>query len=224
MLEREITDAAFVPRWSIVRTLMPQSIAEHTFGVAMYANDIAIAVGVTDGIKLAVLQYALWHDVKDEIFTGDSPGPAKRALFEAMGPESKERYNNQVNEWANRTFKNLTVRSGGTYPEMQDVVTTIVKAADWLEAAVRMATEHQMGNGNVRRHIGPNLNGCLETLDRLCVLLGGEVIEDEVPLDELSGVTGAIYHLKTACEQLVGSAAAGLSRGPWITGEDERRI
>lgn len=223
MLEREITDAGFVHRWAIVRTLMPQSIAEHSFFVAVYANDMAIALGVTDVIKLAVVQYALWHDMKDEIFTGDSPGPAKRALFEAMGEGTKERYDAKVDEWANRTFANLDTRSGRAYPEAAYIAKLIVKAADWLEAAVRMATEHQMGNGNTRRHIQPNLNGCLETLDKVCEAMGGEVIVDEVPLYELSGVTGAVHRLKTACEQLVGAAACGLSHGPWITGEDERR-
>lgn len=226
MLEREITDAGFVSRWSIVRTLMPQSIAEHSWFVVMYANDICHIFGLEDHIQLAVMKYAAWHDVVDEIFTGDLPGPNKRALFDAMGPEAEAAWKNKTKEWADKVFPDWFHRSGGhaTHTNYSSkIVKTVVKAADWLEASVRMATEYQMGNGNTRRHIEPNANGCKEQLWNLYELLGGRY-RGKMPEAVAEGsIEAKVLDAIQAVDQLVASAAVGLSRGPYITGEDDSR-
>lgn len=79
-----ITDAlalSHVPRWVIVPTVRTQSVAEHSFNVAMIVQEILTRcpeVVVTHGIRReAVLWYALVHDI-DESVTGDIPGIAKR--------------------------------------------------------------------------------------------------------------------------------------------------
>lgn len=226
MLEREITDVGFVHRWSIVRTLMPQSVAEHSWAVGMYSNDICHIFGLEDHIQLAVLKYALWHDV-DEQFTGDLPGPNKRALFDAMGADAEANWKFKVVQWMDKVFPMWYIRAGGDAAQHKEnhsskIVKTVVKAADWLEASVRMATEHQMGNGNTRRHIEPNANGCKENLWELYRLLGGRY--DRMP--DAVGEGSLEHKLRDALrdvDQLVGSAACGLSRGPYITGEDDRR-
>lgn len=228
MLEREITDAGFVPRWSIVRTLMPQSIAEHSWFVVMYANDICHIFGLDGHIQLAVMKYAAWHDVVDEVFTGDLPGPNKRALFDAMGADAEMAWKRKTKEWADKVFPGWFHRSGGhaTHSNHSSkIVKTVVKAADWLEASVRMATEHQMGNGNTRRHIEPNANGCKEQLWELYRLLGGTKLKpDEVPfVIETDSLDDRLWRSLQAVDELVGAAACGLSRGPYITGEDDSR-
>lgn len=228
MLEREITDVGFVQRWSIVRTLMPQSVAEHSWFVAMYSNDICHIFGLDDFVQLAVLKYAIWHDV-DEQFTGDLPGPNKRSLFDAMGKDAEANWKFRVVQWMDKVFPGWYMRAGGDAAQHKEckssaIVKTVVKAADWLEASVRMATEHQMGNGNTRRHIEPNANGCKEQLYKLYQLLGGKVPEDEIPLDIKEGsIEQKYWRSLRAVDQLVGAAACGLSRGPYITGEDDSR-
>lgn len=226
MFERELTDGLFVKRWSIVRTLMPQSIAEHTYLVCHYANDIACYLGLPAPVHLCILQYGLWHDQKDEIFTGDLPGPNKRGLLNAIGPEAKERWDAKLNEWAHRTFENLEARMGGKLaPRDAATVKMVLKLADWLEAAVRMATENQMGNANAFRHINPNMNGAREELRRLIEHLYSVKIDTEtVPFTiETNGPEDRFYKLDRAIQQCVGAAAQGSSAGPWITREDDSR-
>lgn len=212
MFERELIDALFVRRWSIVRTLMPQSIAEHTFLVAHYANDIATYLGLEPEVHLAVLQYSLHHDSKDEIFTGDLPGPNKRGLLDAIGPDAKAKWDAKLREWANRTFSNLEERMGGSLsPNDVYTVLLIVKAADWMESATRMATETQMGNKCAERHIIPNMNGAIETVATLVEHLGlGCSVEIE-------------NNLRMRIGNAVFAAQHGQSVGPWITKEDDSR-
>lgn len=214
MFERELTDVVFLQRWGIVRTIRPQSVAEHTFLVAHYANDICVLMNFPERLHLAVLQYALWHDV-DEIFTGDQPGPNKRGLLDAVGPEASGRWSAKMAEWMERAFKYLNLRNGGKHePDDAYAIKLVVKAADWLEASVKMATETQMGNQCTLRHIDPNLVGALETAEKLCQhLYAGD---DE----ERRGVLSALRHHMTQC---VDRARSGQSLGPWVTKEDETR-
>lgn len=226
MLEREITDVGFIQRWSIVRTLMPQNVAEHSWLVSMYSNDICHLFGLGEETQLAVLKYALWHDV-DEQFTGDLPGPNKRSLFDAMGPGAEQAWKARIRQWMDKVFPGWYHRSGGHDSHINSSANTVklvVKAADWLEAAVRMATESQMGNANATRHIKPNLNGCLDTLHKLYVELGGTVPIDEIPFEISTGSLFDKYNkaIRAVCE-LVTASHHNFSRGPWITGEDDNR-
>lgn len=226
MFERELIDGLFVQRWSIVRTLMPQSIAEHTYLVCHYANDIAVYLGLPAPVHLCILQYGLWHDQKDEIFTGDLPGPNKRGLLNAIGEDAKEAWDLKLSEWADRTFANLEARMGGRLPP-RDAVTVkrVLKVADWMESATRMATETQMGNQNAFRHVNPNANGAREELKRLIEHLHMTTINtDEVPFTtETGGAYDRFMTLDRAIQQCVGNAAQGMSAGPWITREDDSR-
>lgn len=223
MFERELTDAMFLKRWNIVRVLVSQSVAEHTFAVAHYANDICTILGLDTTTHLAVLQYALWHDVKDEIFTSDLPGPNKRGLLDAIGPEAKVKWDAKLKEWANMVFSNLLQRSGGAH--MPDVAATIkltVKVADWLEAAVHMANEEQMGNRCAHRHVNPNMNGALETAKLLVEHHTGERTVQFVTEPITAGEI--LYkHLHQCIIAAVGHARHSQSRGPWITKEDDSR-
>lgn len=67
-----------VERWTIIPTIRPQSVAEHSFGVAMIADAFCEELGLGRGsaIRQDATRWALWHDV-DEIFTGDIPTPMK---------------------------------------------------------------------------------------------------------------------------------------------------
>lgn len=225
MFERELTEPMFLDRWTIVRTLMRQSVADHTYLVTHYVNDICVFLGVSTDIHLSALQAAIWHDV-DEQFTGDLPGPNKRGLLDAIGPDASKRWKERLQDWMNRTFKGRYHRSGGHAAHLnatKEVIELILKTADWLEASVRMATEEQMGNQCARRHTGPNLVGALETARKLVELVTGEKVDTEnVPFQPNRAET--IYHkfaeMLTKC---VSDALTGQSEGPWITKEDEKR-
>lgn len=224
MLERELVDVLFVKRWSIVRTLMPQSVAEHSFLVAHYANDICTYLGVDKDLHLAVLQYALWHDM-DEQFTGDLPGPNKRGLLEAIGPDAKSKWDARLKTWTDRVFDNALERSGGKLgPKDAVTLLLVVKTADWLEAAVRMATEDQMGNRCATRHIVPNRDGARDCAAKLCHhLFEVPIYVDEIPHNPGLGQQ-TFNELDEMIIRCVNDAQHGQSRGPWITGEDDDRV
>src|SRR5262245_55974581 len=67
-----------IKRWSIVRTITTQSVAEHCFNVQRICMKLAPLFGITDRIHdwMDLSQAALHHD-DEEAITGDIPGTAK---------------------------------------------------------------------------------------------------------------------------------------------------
>lgn len=109
----DILRASGVTRWHIVRTVRPQSLAEHTFDVVMIARAIAKNAGYDD---YEIIKAALLHDL-DEIVTGDIPTPSKKRARE--------------NGWElNDLYKSITGR------EISDDESLIIQIAD------RMADLH----------------------------------------------------------------------------------
>ena len=115
----DILRASGVTRWHIVRTVRPQSLAEHTFDVVMIARAIAKNAGYDD---YEIIKAALLHDL-DEIVTGDIPTPSKKRARE--------------NGWElNDLYKSITGR------EITDDESLIIQIADrmadlywlWLHA------------------------------------------------------------------------------------------
>lgn len=66
--------AQTVKRWTVVHTTKQQSLAEHSFNVAMIAREICLELEIS---PVVVMQVALVHDL-EEILTGDIPSPFKR--------------------------------------------------------------------------------------------------------------------------------------------------
>lgn len=163
MFEREIRSVAHIKRWSIVKTHRDQSVAEHTYNVAMYANDILSYLDLSPIFHVAVLQQALWHDV-DEIFTGDIPGPAKRALT-----HGKSQYKEVLGKWMDKIFGHFRHnRTGAGLSDLQqNIATAILKVADELDAACEMAAEFGMGNTNARPLIEQRQKAMLDHFDVL---------------------------------------------------------
>lgn len=226
MFERELIDSMFLKRWSIVRTLIPQSVAEHSWLVSVYANDIAICLGFSKSLHLRLLQRALWHDAKDEIFTSDLPGPNKRGLLEAIGPGAREAWKKRLSEWSNKVFHNLTTREGGSPDDLgNEIIELALKTADWLEASTRMATEAQMGNSCAVRHVEPNMVAAIETAHKLCEAFFDTKIDALPTGDGPNAHAEKMYFLLAdAISMAVRGARHGQSAGPWITREDEGRV
>lgn len=147
MLEREIREMAFVPRWSIVRTNRQQYLAEHTFFVAMYANDLGVYLGLDDTEMRVLLQASLWHDM-EEMFSGDLPGPCKRA---GMG-EARKEWDRKLTGWLDKVFVQRDTRDGqdnSLPPRRVELIEAIIKLADYIDECSEMGVEIQMGNSTV---------------------------------------------------------------------------
>jgi 5'-deoxynucleotidase YfbR-like HD superfamily hydrolase len=168
MFEREIREASTVTRWGIVRTLRQQSIADHQYYVAMYANDIAAWLGLSTELHLSLLQQSLWHDLKDEIFTNDITGPAKRKLM-----PDKEKTSAICQGWFFKIFGVAHHRTGHVLGSKdQTTIHLILKIADELDAACEMATEVQFGNQNCKPRILPPLERAKKQAILLCDYIG----------------------------------------------------
>jgi 5'-deoxynucleotidase YfbR-like HD superfamily hydrolase len=130
---REIRRLSVVKRWAIVPMLRSQSVAEHSYFVAMYALAIAEALDLSEAERLAVVVLALRHDVA-EAMSGDLPGPLKRALGSQMSS-------------IEGAIEKHMFGSVGVLPE--EKIRKVVKLADKVDAAVWMLEEVAMGNGRV---------------------------------------------------------------------------
>ena len=131
--EREL---AFVPRWTIVRTIRKQSVAEHSFYVALWADRIAELMGIHDPeFRHALGRYALVHDMA-EIYTGDTPSPFKSHL-------NRDEVN--IVEWLVSTRLFLGIDDYFLFV-VDHALKQIVKTADFIEALVFLYEEQQMGN------------------------------------------------------------------------------
>lgn len=137
--EREYREMSFVPRWSIARTLKPQSVAEHSYYVSLYASQIALMIR-WPGDKGVLLDYALRHDL-EEVFMSDIPGPVKRSIRDESKMETFA-----AGE-LDRRFGYDYRMSGVIIPlDVQSQVKAIVKVADLLDEVFYLASEQQMGN------------------------------------------------------------------------------
>jgi len=206
MFEREIRDLDFVPRWSIVRTVRPQSVATHSFFVAAYTNDLCLRLDVPMRTHLAALQYAICHDW-DEVFTGDIPGPHKHKLLSLH--TMKMVWSKKVRGWAEKVFPSLPEREGLGFLDHGDqkIVKAIVKVADYLDAACHMGDECQIGNNNCQEWFVRQSIDCVDAMVEL-----GKVMD--LREDKVAEVIEDIW-------SAVNASRDGRSRGPGITFEEE---
>jgi 5'-deoxynucleotidase YfbR-like HD superfamily hydrolase len=115
----------------------------------MYANDIAVYLGWNDAEIGRLLQKALWHDV-EEIFSGDLPGPCKRAAM-----VDRQSWDNRLRGWLNKIFDRMPERDG-SHPARrfripEEAFDAVIKLADMIDECCEMGTELQMGNQTVEK-------------------------------------------------------------------------
>ena len=139
MFEREYRDLAFVPRWSIIRQIKGQSVAEHSYYVALYAEQLARWLDWKGDLGVLLIM-ALRHDLA-EVFMGDMPGPNKSHFID------KERYTNYSCTELNKRF-NLHTRF--IEPDEEKEIIALIKIADGLDECFYLAGEMQMGNQSVK--------------------------------------------------------------------------
>lgn len=116
-----------VRRWHIVQVKREQTVAEHSYAVAVIAGSLAASMKwpglLHDGHRLRLLQWSLAHDMM-EVKTGDTPTPFKRALEAAGGEGIVEKAEEHMDRDATSAYRLVK----GTEIEM------IVKLADQIEA------------------------------------------------------------------------------------------
>jgi 5'-deoxynucleotidase YfbR-like HD superfamily hydrolase len=115
---REIMRLSNIKRWGIVEMARSQSVAEHSYNVAMISLAIASEIEVpwAEVSRSEILYWALLHDVP-EVVTGDIPTSLKGYLdVESMERELCPKY------------KSFEDSIKGTLAK------TVVKAADYIEA------------------------------------------------------------------------------------------
>lgn len=119
---RDVYRASDVSRWQIVKTTRRQSVAEHSYHVAMIARGLCRRMDCVY-LQDRVVNYALLHDLA-EVVTGDIAPPLKRVLgTERLGElESRIRVDGEAIDEAER-------------------VKYIVKMADLIEA-VKFLDDH----------------------------------------------------------------------------------
>lgn len=136
MFERDYRDLAFVPRWAIAPTINNQSVAEHSFFVAVYAENILrfySSLGYDiDDFKYETMLHAVLHD-RTECYISDIPGPVKRSI---------------TNKGLFKAYEasiDTKIFSDSAYHKPDEAL-AIVKVADLMDEYGFWAMETMMGN------------------------------------------------------------------------------
>ena len=170
--------ACHVRRWHIVQTSREQTLAEHSFGVAVIAGSVAARIRwpglLHDSNQLRLLQWALSHDII-EVRTGDIPPPFKRALEQVAGGGVVERAEDAMDREMGGAYRKIK----GTEVEM------IVKIADQIEAI------YFLQDNGVGAHAREVLDGMRGILGRMV-----DYYEVEYPsLDIRAGVRAVLREI-----------------------------
>ncbi|MGI5892366.1 MAG: 5'-deoxynucleotidase [Bacillota bacterium] len=137
-----------IKRWSLMRSVIPENIQEHSLQVAIIAHALAIInnkyfANDVDAKEVAVL--ALYHDV-GEVIVGDLPTPVKY-----YNPQIKSAYG-EIEEIAKQKLLSLLP------PDLQEEYKAIfsppegkarilIKVADKISAYIKCIEEISAGNG-----------------------------------------------------------------------------
>ena len=143
-----------IKRWSLMRNIQSENIAEHSLQVAQIAHALALISKQEFGVDIDerdVVILALYHDV-GEVIIGDLPTPVKY-----FNPQIKEAYG-QIEEVAkNKLLGMLPPQMAAEYrqlfspPAEQQLEQRLIKAADKIAAYVKCLEESMAGNGEFVR-------------------------------------------------------------------------
>lgn len=139
----------YITRWSLMRSITPESLAEHTAECAVIAHALAV-IGNTvydrsyDPDRVAAL--ALFHDAS-EVLTGDLPTPIKY-----FSPAMKQDYAEIERQAVDQLLSKLPAALREIYrplltaSEQDPAAHRLVKIADKLCAYIKCLTEEAGGN------------------------------------------------------------------------------
>ena len=137
-----------IRRWSLMKAVDDENIAEHSAFVAQIAHALALIKnkrfgGTLDADRIAVM--ALYHETS-EVLTGDLPTPIKyynpeiRGAYKAIESVANEKLLGMLPEELQDEYRTLVVVPEDSYEHM------IVKAADKISAYIKCVEETRSGN------------------------------------------------------------------------------
>jgi 5'-deoxynucleotidase len=140
----------YIERWSLMRNVLKENVAEHSYHVAVLAHalgTIANEVFEKNVPTDRIVSMALFHDAT-EVFTGDIPTPVKHhnpkilTNFREIEQMAAERLLDMVPEQLRAVYAPLIDGKAGMNSELKKYV----KAADLLDAYLKCVTELSAGN------------------------------------------------------------------------------
>lgn len=169
----KMRDAGATKRYHTARTLRTQSVAEHSFGVAMLIAE------VEPNASAELLMAALHHDLA-EVATGDIPAPAK---------------------WNHPSLKDIIARIEAEYDKEHGTSTDdlspqelhVLKWCDMMELVLWCLEEYHMGNTYALEIVGRGMEYLLD--------IGAPTKIAQYIIDDLKGEHGmsiAQYEMKKA--------------------------
>lgn len=139
----------YIERWSLMRNIMRENVAEHSFHVAVLTHALCTIANEVFGQQLPtdrIVSMALFHDVT-EVITGDIPTPVKHhnkdilSNFREIEELAAERLSSMIPDELRNVYKPLI--SG---KRELDAYRRYVKAADLLDAYLKCTSELSAGN------------------------------------------------------------------------------
>lgn len=140
----------FIERWSLMRNVVRENVAEHSFHVAMLAHALGSIAKTVYGRTVPMdllLPAALFHDAT-EVLTGDIPTPVKHyndtilSTFRQLETLAANRLMAMVPEPLTAIYEPLVMAE----LHLPADVVQLVKAADLLDAYLKCSSELQAGN------------------------------------------------------------------------------
>ncbi len=137
-----------IKRWSLMKSVSEENIAEHSAQVAQIAHALAVIKnekfgGSLHADRIAVL--ALYHE-SSEVLTGDLPTPIKyynpaiRKAYKDIEAVANEKLLTMLPEELQASYRPLIVEGGDSYERQ------LIKAADKLSAYIKCVEELRSGN------------------------------------------------------------------------------
>lgn len=137
-----------IRRWSLMKSVSEENIAEHSAQVAQIAHALALIKNKKFGGALnpdRVATMALYHETS-EVLTGDLPTPIKyynpqiRKAYKDIEGVANERLLNMLPEDMREEYRELIVTDPSSYEAI------LVKAADKISAYIKCIEELRSGN------------------------------------------------------------------------------
>ena len=145
----------YIRRWGLMRNVTTETLAEHSFEVAVTAHALALIGNKLfgrnyDADRTATL--ALFHDTP-EVFTGDLPTPVKyynKDIRENYAAIERNAICQLTSKIADEIANEYSVILGASVRESDGELLTLVHAADKICAYIKCVEEEKGGNSEFR--------------------------------------------------------------------------
>ena len=139
-IDRELYKMSSIWRYNSRLIHKPENLAEHSFYVAFKVYELGYKFGIDNNRIAKAAKIALCHDC-GEIYTGDLPHSLKM-----YSPEIKKIAENLEVELISENFKFFADDFKSFANRDDEIVCTLVEAADCLDVIMFIDREEQLGN------------------------------------------------------------------------------